>query len=521
QVTSSASSRRMTRQAAKRKMAFLKGPFILVIGLWFSAFWAVQISAKQPNFLVVLADDLGYGDLGCYGRKDAHTPNLDRFAKEGLRFTHCYAANANCSPSRTGLMTGRTPTRVGVSNWIPMLSPMHVSDKEITIATLLKQNGYDTAHIGKWHLNGRFNLPGQPQPNDHGFSHWFSTQNNALPNHKNPYNFVRNGIPTGPIKGFSAQIVTDEAIRWLNSQRDKKKPFFLFVCYHEPHEPIATDPKFAKLHPSGDPSHSAYWGNITQLDDGFGRLMAEVDRLKLNENLFTFFTSDNGPARTGFHPHGETGSLREKKGWLYEGGIRVPGILRWPRKTRPGSSSDIPISGVDLLPTLCEIAGIEKPADRAIDGTSFLPLLSGKPIRRKTPLYWHFYAASGKPKVAMRIGDWKILAHLDAPEISKRVDLTAQDQKTLKTAKLGKLELYNLRADPGETLDLATSETERLKKMGQRLQEIYSSVQKDCPTWPDWEWARYEHERIQWPPYRGKRKVEPRIPKIPPPKNFK
>ena len=171
--------------------------------------------------------------------------------------------------------------------------------------------------------------------------------------------------------------------------------------------------------------------------------------------------------------------------------------------------------------TLCEIAGIEKPADRAIDGTSFLPLLAGKPIRRKTPLYWHFYATSGKPKVAMRMGEWKILAHLDAPEISKRVDLTELDQKTLKTAKLGKLELYNLRADPGETLDLATSETERLKKMGRRLHEIYASVQKDCPTWPDWEWARYEHERIQWPPYRGKRKVELRIPKIPPPTNFK
>ena len=195
QVTSDASSCRMTRQAAKRKMALLNGLFILVIGLWFSAFWAVQVSAKQPNFLIVLADDLGYSDLSCYGRKDAHTPNLDQFAKDGLRFTHCYAANANCSPSRTGLVTGRTPTRVGVTNWIPMLSPMHVPTKEITIAKLLQQNGYDTAHVGKWHLNGRFNLPGQPQPNDHGFTHWFSTQNNALPNHKDPYNFVRNGIP--------------------------------------------------------------------------------------------------------------------------------------------------------------------------------------------------------------------------------------------------------------------------------------------------------------------------------------
>ena len=199
----------------------------------------------------------------------------------------------------------------------------------------------------------------------------------------------------------------------------------------------------------------------------------------------------------------------------------MPGILRWPEKTRPGSTSYIPVSGVDLLPTLCEIAGIEKPADRAIDGTSFLPLLASKPILRKTPLYWHFYAASGKPKVAMRMGEWKILAHLDAPEISKRVDLTEQDQKTLKTAKLGRFEIYNLQVDPGETRDLATSETGRLKKMAQRLQEIYAGVQKDCPTWPEWEWERYEHERIQRPSYRGRRQVELRIPKIPPPTNFK
>ena len=198
----------------------------------------------------------------------------------------------------------------------------------------------------------------------------------------------------------------------------------------------------------------------------------------------------------------------------------MPGILRWPGKTHPGSISEVPISGVDLLPTLCEIAGIEEPADRAIDGTSFLPLLTDKPMQRQTPLYWHFYAASGKPKVAMRMGDWKILAHLDTPEITKRVDLTTRDQKTLKTAKLGEFELYNLRKDPSESNDLASLEADRLEKMSKRLQEIHVGVQKECPVWPEWEWARYEHERIQWPPYRGKRKVELRIPKIPPPKNF-
>ena len=142
-------------------------------------------------------------------------------------------------------------------------------------------------------------------------------------------------------------------------------------------------------------------------------------------------------------------------------------------------------------------------------------------MQRRTPLYWHYYAASGRPKVAMRMEDWKILAHLDAPEISKRVDLTAQDQKTLKTAKLGKFELYNLRKDPSESNDLASSEADRLEKMSKRLQTMYENVQKECPVWPEWEWAQYERERIQWPPYRGKRKVAPYIPKIPPPKTFK
>src|SRR5687767_13094517 len=138
-------------------------------------------AAERPNIVLVLADDLGYGDLACFGAKDIRSPNLDQLAKEGLRLTSCYAGHANCSPSRTALMTGRTPTRVGVRNWIPHGSPVHVRKSEITIATLLKQAGYATCHVGKWHMNGEFNEPTQPQPGDHGFDHWFSTQNNAIP----------------------------------------------------------------------------------------------------------------------------------------------------------------------------------------------------------------------------------------------------------------------------------------------------------------------------------------------------
>ncbi|MCB1089694.1 MAG: sulfatase-like hydrolase/transferase, partial [Verrucomicrobiae bacterium] len=253
----------------------------------------------RPNFVVILADDLGYGDLACYGNPDVRTPHLDRFASEGIRFTDCYAAAANCSPSRTGLMTGRNPWRVGIHNWIPMLSPMHVKEGEITVATLLSRAGYDTCHSGKWHLNGNFNLPGQPQPSDHGFHHWFSTQNNALPNHHNPYNFVRDGIPAGPLQGYSADLVANEAIDWLRGGRDLEKPFFLFVCFHEPHEPIASDERFTRQYARfEDPSQRAHHGNITQMDAAFGRLMAELDSLGLRDNTLVFFTSDNGPAIT-------------------------------------------------------------------------------------------------------------------------------------------------------------------------------------------------------------------------------
>ncbi len=148
------------------------------------------VRAERPNILLVVSDDLGYGDLACYGSKDVQTPNLDRFASEGLKLTSCYAAHPNCSPSRTGMMTGRTPTRVGVRDWIPEDSPVHVRRSEITVATLLRNAGYATCHSGKWHLNGAFNKPTQPQPGDHGFEHWFSTQNNSYPNHHNPDNFV-------------------------------------------------------------------------------------------------------------------------------------------------------------------------------------------------------------------------------------------------------------------------------------------------------------------------------------------
>ncbi len=467
----------------------------------------VLFSAERPNIVLVLADDLGYGDLACYGAPDVQTPNLDKFAAEGLRLTSCYAGHPNCSPSRTALMTGRTPTRVGVRNWIPEESPVHLRRSEITVASLLQRAGYDTCHVGKWHLNGEFNQPTQPQPGDHGFNHWFSTQNNALPNHRNPNNFVRNGKAAGKLAGYSAHLIVDEAIQWLK-KREQSQPFLLYVCFHEPHEPIASDPKYTKLYPSTDPAYSAHHGNISQMDDAFGRLMQELDQTGLSQNTCVMFTSDNGPAITAQHPHGSAGPLRDKKGSLYEGGIRVPGMFRWPGKAKPGTVSDEPVCGVDFLPTVCSIAGIEPPNNRQLDGANFLPVLASQTIPRSTPLYWHFNQATSEPKVALRVGDWKILATLDKKPLPATNDITEQGERDFKEVEMVGFSLYNLRRDIGEKKDLATQQPEKLAELRELLQRKYHEVRAESPTWPAWKFTGVEGKRIEWPDYVQKKMQE-------------
>ncbi|HUG93932.1 MAG TPA: sulfatase-like hydrolase/transferase [Planctomycetaceae bacterium] len=454
---------------------------------------------RRPNIVIVLADDLGYGDLGCYGNDVVRTPHLDRFAAEGLRLTDCYAAAANCSPARAGLLTGRIPYRAGIHNWIPMGSPMHLRNGEVTVANLLREAGYATCHVGKWHLNGRFNEPDQPQPADHGFDHWFSTQNNALPSHRDPDNFVRNGEPVGQLAGYSARNVVAEAVRWMMDGRPKDRPFFLYVCFHEPHEPIATAAEFQELYAGiEDPARRAHHGNISQMDAAFGRLMRAVDDLELRNETFVLFTSDNGPAITARHPHGSAGPLRDKKGSLYEGGIRVPGIIRWTGRVPAGGVSHEPVSGVDLLPTLCAIAGIRPPENRLLDGASLLPLFAGRPVERSTPLYWQFNFSHARPRVALRDGDWKILATLSGPELKPGGDIRAEDQQAIKSAELQSFELYNLREDVGETTDLARREPARLKRMSEQLRQLSGAVRDETPTWPAWDWPRYEASRIRY-----------------------
>jgi arylsulfatase A len=235
--------------------------------------------------------------------------------------------------------------------------------------------------------------------------------------------------------------------------------------------------------------------------------MRAIDERGLRDSTFVFFTSDNGPAITPMHPHGSAGPLRDKKGSLYEGGIRVPGIVRWPGRTTPGSVSNEPVCGIDFLPTACALAGIEPPRDRALDGANWLPVLEGKPVTRATPLYWHFNRASSEAKVALRVGAWKILATLDKNLGSRVNDITDEDERLFKEAELASFSLYNLRADIAETTDLSAKEPARLAEMKSLLLARYREVRGESPTWPAWQFTGAEGKRIEWPDYWTKKRA--------------
>jgi len=460
----------------------------------------------KPNILVILCDDLGYGDLACYGHPQIKTPHIDHLASQGMRLTDCYASAPVCSASRAGLLTGRTPNRVGVYDWIPEGHPMHLKREEVTVAELLKQAGYDTAHVGKWHCNGIFNSPEQPQPGDHGFQHWFSTQNNALPTHENPNNFVRNGKPLGEIEGFSCQIVADEGIHWLQEWRDKEKPFFLHVCFHEPHERVASPPELVKqyLDTTHYEDQAQYFANVANMDSAVGKLMKTLDELKLAENTLVVFTSDNGPetlnryGKGSRRSWGSPGVLRGMKLHIYEGGIRVPGIVRWPGRITAGQENKTPVSSVDLFPTFCEIVDAPLPQNRALDGASLLPLFAGKDLQRSTPLFWNYYRANSTPRVAMREGDWKVVAHWSGPEgiLPLGNNVNSISQAYIKNAKLTRFELYNLKDDISEQHNLAWQEQKRLKELKKKMIQKYTAVQKEGPVWDTKSYEQSREKRL-------------------------
>ena len=445
---------------------------------------------ERPNFLVILCDDLGYGDLGCYGHPAIRTPHLDRLASEGVRLTDCYSASPLCSPARCGLMTGRTPSRCGIYSWIAPGNPMQLKAEETTIAELLNDAGYDTLHSGKWHLNGHFNDPRHTQPGDQGFDHWFSTQNNAGPSHENPQNFVRNGERAGPLAGYSCRLVADEAIRWLKQREGDTDPFFAYVCFHEPHEPVASPPDLVASYPDATERGQAdYYANGTNMDAAAGRLLAALDELGLADQTLVFFTSDNGPETLNRYPnafrsHGSPGPLRGMKLHIYDGGIRVPGIVRFPGHVVAGSECGEPISSVDVLPTFCALAGIDVPEGKPLDGVNVAGAFDGSPVEREQPLFWHYYGAPGNRQVAIRDGDWKLVAGWSgAGDLPTGGSLQPGNVEALKGSELVEFELYNLREDIAESHDLSEEEPERAARMIETAKRLYSEVIAEGPEW--------------------------------------
>lgn len=445
---------------------------------------------SRPNVVLLLADDVGYSDLGCYGGTTISTPSLDKLASQGVRFTSCYAGAPNCSPSRAALLTGRIPARTGIYTYINTstlsIDPQYLPDTEITIAEILHNNGYATCYVGKWHLNRDLTDPALPQPDDHGFDFSFGTENTADPTHENPENFVRNGERLGPLSGYACQLVVDEAISWLEGRGRAENPFFLYVSFNEGHNPYgAPSELIAKYYPSAgrasedDIKRAGYCACVENMDNAIGRLLAYLEKKSLSENTLILFLSDNG----SLFPE-SNGLLRGKKSHIWEGGIRVPGLMRWESHIKPGLISDEPVAMVDLLPTLCAATGCSPPADRTLDGTNILPLFRGESLERATPLFWYFYRQTGEyPAAALREGRWVLVGFHATPEIRWSHPLNAAWMTWLKTARLTRFELYDTRTDIAQENDLAAREPVRFAIMKERMLALHRSVIQEGQAW--------------------------------------
>ena len=470
------------------------------IALLLSCFSCVA-AADRPNMVIILCDDLGYGDLGIHGHPHIRTPNIDRLANEGIRFTNFYSTAPVCSPSRVGLLTGRSPNRAGVYDWIPASTTpkadareqVHMKREEVTIAQLLKKAGYATCMSGKWHCNAAFNRDAQPQPGDAGFDHWLATQNNAAPSHENPVNYVRNGKPVGKIEGYSCQIAADEVINWVtrHTSAHAEQPFFAYLAFHEPHEPVASPPELVEQYAgvTWHPDQAQYYANVHNVDLAVGKLVKALGKLGVRDNTLIVFTADNGPEtlnryRSANRSWGITAHLRGMKLHTHDGGFHVAGIINWPNGIKPGQVVKAPASALDLLPTACNLAGVSLPENRAFDGVSLASFFAdGKMPARSKPLIWAYYNGINDARVAMRHNKWKVLARLNGGNFPKRQNLTPTTLAEAKAAELTDFEIYNAETDPGEIVNLNGRGLPEEAELAAAIKAGYAELVNDSPAW--------------------------------------
>ena len=456
--------------------------FCVYVALLFTT----AMSAKNPNIIFLLADDLGLRDVGCYGGP-IHTPAIDTLAEKGTRFTTFYSGSAVCSPSRATMLTGRQHIRTGIYSWVHDPSQKsHLLEREITIPEVLKEQGYSTAHFGKWHLGlpyGKYK--NKPTPDKHGFDYWFLTENNASPSHKNPRNFIRNGTPIGKTEGYSSHIVINDALDWLQKKQTQKQesPFFLNIWFHEPHRKMAApDECISPYLKDGDTgvgrdSAALYSGTIDNTDRAIKKLLLYLEEQNLMKDTLIVYSSDNGSFRSD-----RVGVLKGKKGSNYQGGLRVPGIFCWPAKIKSGIEIEEPAGLVDLMATICDFVGYKMPEEIHLDGSSLQPLLTGAPknFKRLQPFFWHF--AESKQIVGIRDGNYSLLAYPDY-EFSNGEKFNEAWIPTIKEGGYRDFELYDLDNDPMQKNDLAKQRPELLLSLKNKLLNINASVMAEGSDW--------------------------------------
>ena len=451
--------------------------FFLLACLSIAATGARSEATSQPNIIYILLDDAGYGDLSCYGQTKFLTPNIDRLASEGMKFTNHYSGSTVCAPTRSvimsGLHTGHTPSRG--NREIKPVGQFPIPATTFTIAEALKKAGYATGAFGKWGLG---NPGSEGDPIHQGFDRFFG------------YNCQRNAHTYYPTwlfddlrkieldgKTYAHDLIMDKAVEWIDRQHEN--PFFCFLPVTIPHAAMHVPEKYAapfrekfpefenkvgrygNNKPFAKNPAAQFAGMMTALDVGIGRVLKSLKKHQIDQNTIVLLSSDNGPHKEGGHmPNyfNSNGGLRGFKRDLYEGGIRCPLLVRWPGKVEAGSTSNHISAHWDLFPTFCELAGINPP--EGLDGISFLPTLLGKEQEKHEHLYWEFYEGGGKR--AVRIGKWKA--------VQNQVNRKGKDAP---------IEIYDLKSDRAETSDLAAQNSELIA----RIQKIFERSHTPSPLW--------------------------------------
>ena len=458
--------------------------FIYAAILFFSISCGSKHSQK-PNVVFFLVDDLGWKDVGCYGSSYYETPNMDRLAAQGMKFTQAYAASPVCSPTRASIMSGKNPARLHITNWIggkqkgkllPADYAHQLSLEEVTIAEALKEDGYATGFFGKWHLGDKsffpekqgFDINKGGHSKGHPASYFYPYKNRKHPSFDVP------GLEGGQEGEYLTDRLTDEALKYIDQH--KKQPFFLFLSHYAVHTPIQAMEKDiahfkAKMQGVGDDEKKAfreehqsftklkqddpvYAAMIKSVDESLGRVMGKLQKLGLSDNTIVIFMSDNGGLSTlkgrKWAPTSNE-PLRSGKGWLYEGGIREPLIIKWPHKVKPGSVCDEPVISMDFYPTILDMCALPLKPEQHKDGLSLVPLLlEKKNYHERKELLWHFphYHGSGDtPCSAIRIGNYKLIKYYEGPV----------------------LELYDLNNDPYEKENIA-------QKFPQKTEELHREL---------------------------------------------